>query len=114
MKQETCVSLDMYMTGQILGYMIRKSGYKISQIQRELNLACPQPVYRWMNGQAMPSVDNLYKLSRLLKVHMEELVVPMQDDVWIVRANRNPAGYVRLKTYRMTYLARNKKSKRVG
>lgn len=112
MKQETCVSLDMYMTGQILNHMIRKSGYKISQIQKELELACPQPIYRWMNGQVMPTIDHLYKLSRLLKVHMEDLVVPMKDDAWIVQQNQNEDELVRLKKYHMTYLERKKNRKR--
>lgn len=112
MKQEACVSLDMYMTGQILNHMIRKSGYKISQLQRELELACPQPIYRWMNGQVMPSVDHLYKLSRLLKVHMEDLVVPMKDDAWIIQQNQNTAEYVRLKKYHVIYLKGKKNRKR--
>lgn len=111
MKKETCVSLDLWMTGRVLNNKIRKSGYTIAQIQKELNLSCPQPIYRWMNGQTMPSIDNLYKLSRILKVHMEDLVVPMQDDVWILYTSRNPEGRIRLKKYHRAFL---KKSKRVG
>ena len=40
-----------------------------------LNLSCPQSVYRWGRGKAMPSVDNLYMISKIFGVSMEELLV---------------------------------------
>ena len=44
-----------------------------------LNLSCPQPVYRWMNGQALPSIDNLYMMHRILGIHMEEMLVARDE-----------------------------------
>ncbi len=118
MKKETCVSLDMQMTGQVLNGKIRKQGYTIAQIQKELKLSCPQPIYRWINGQTMPSIDNLYKLSTILNVHMEDLVVPRQDEVWILQGCENQAQLVRLKRYHKTIhkmrCGKNDQSKRVG
>ena len=52
-------SLDMIMTGQILKNNIKKCGYTVREIQKLLNLSCPQPIYRWMRGRTMPSLDNL-------------------------------------------------------
>ena len=103
MKKETGVSLDMQMTGHVLSVLIRKSGYTIAEIQRELKLSCPQPIYRWMNGQMMPSIDNLYKLSVILNKHMEDLVIPRQDEVWFLHWAQNPAERIRLGAYRKTY-----------
>lgn len=103
MKKETGVSLDMRMTGQLLKQMIRKHGYTVSDIQKELNLSCPQPIYRWLRGQTLPSIDNLYRLSTLLKVHMEDLVLPRQDEVWVIQRKRNPCQGKRLETYRNMY-----------
>ena len=80
MKKKACVSLDMTMTGHVLNLMIKKRGYTVSEIQKELGLSCPQPIYRWINGQTLPSIDNLYKLSTLLEVHMEDLILPRQDE----------------------------------
>lgn len=51
------------------------AGYSVKEIQEFLHLSCPQPVYRWFKGQILPSLDHLYVLSRLLGVHMEELIV---------------------------------------
>ena len=52
------------------------SGYTVKDIQKILHLSCPQPIYRWFKGSILPSVDHLYVLSRLLKVRMEDLLVP--------------------------------------
>ncbi|MDE7417491.1 MAG: helix-turn-helix domain-containing protein [Lachnospiraceae bacterium] len=118
MKKEISVSLDMQMTGKVLSDMIRKRGYTIAEIQRELKLSCPQPIYRWMNGQTMPSIDNLYKLSTILNVHMEDLVIPRQDEVWILHRNQNLAKCIRLKKYHETYRKicqeKNQKPKKAG
>ena len=55
MKKKACVSLDMTMTGHVLNLMIKKRGYTVSEIQKELGLSCPQPIYRWINGQTLPT-----------------------------------------------------------
>lgn len=105
MKKETGVSLDVLMTGQVLSGKIKKSGYTIAEIQRKLKLACPQPVYRWINGQTLPSIDNLYNLSKLLKVPMDELVVARQDEVWVQQVGCNRNENIRLKTYHSRILS---------
>ena len=40
-----------------------------------VGLAAPQAVYRWLKGSNMPSVDNLYALSRYLNVQMDDVIV---------------------------------------
>lgn len=67
--------IDLKKTGKRLENLMRKKGYSVKDIQNILHLSCPQPIYRWMRGQILPSVDHLYVLSRVLQVHMEELLV---------------------------------------
>ena len=69
-------NIDMKKTGLLLKVTIEKAGYTVKDIQNILHLSCPQPIYRWFKGSILPSVDHLYVLSRLLKVHMEDLLVP--------------------------------------
>lgn len=64
-------NIDMKKTGLLLKETIEKAGYTVKDIQKILNLSCPQPIYRWFKGLILPSVDHLYVLSRLLKLHME-------------------------------------------
>lgn len=68
-------NIDVVKTGEKIETLIRSAGYTVKDIQGYLGLNCPQSIYRWFKGQILPSVTHLYALSRLLNVHMEELVV---------------------------------------
>ena len=73
---KTFTTLDAVLTGRKIHSAIKQSGYSIRELQEMLGLSCPQPIYRWIKGRTLPSIDNLYMLSRILGVHMEELLVP--------------------------------------
>lgn len=76
MKQsKTYPNIDMIQTGFKLKMYIDNSDMSVKDIQVYLHLSCPQPIYRWMNGKILPSVDHLLMLSELFGVHMEELLV---------------------------------------
>ena len=77
MSKAVCISLDLALTGKQIHSAIKDSGYSIKQIQEMLYLSCPQPIYRWIHGYTLPSVDHLYRLSKIFCVHMEELLVEM-------------------------------------
>lgn len=79
----TYPNIDMEMTGLKLKRLISNAGYAVKDIQNHLHLSCPQPIYRWYKGQILPSVDNLFMLSELLNVHMEELLVKKTTEVII-------------------------------
>ncbi len=72
----TPASLDAIQTGRKINSAIKQSGYSIRELQEMLGLSCPQPIYRWIRGRTLPSIDNLYMLSRILEVPMDELLVP--------------------------------------
>jgi len=79
MKQsKTYPNIDMIQTGLKLKMYIDNSGMSVRDIQGYLHLSCPQPIYRWMNGKILPSIDHLLMLSELFGVHMEELLVKEQ------------------------------------
>ena len=79
-RREGYPNLDLKQSGNLLRYQIRKSGYSVRDIQNYLVLSCPQPVYWWFQGKTLPSVDHLYALSRLLGVHMEDLLARPQEN----------------------------------
>ena len=66
--------IDQVKTGKKIKTMLEKAGYDVKYIQAYLHLSCPQSVYRWFKGKILPSVDHLCALSRLLGVHMEDLL----------------------------------------
>ena len=67
--------IDQVKTGIKLKMMLKAAGYDVKSIQEYLHLSCPQSIYRWFKGKVLPSVEHLCALSRLLNVHMEELLV---------------------------------------
>ncbi len=67
--------IDQVKTGIKLKMMLKAAGYEVRDIQEYLHLSCPQSIYRWFKGKILPSVEHLCALSKLLNVHMEELIV---------------------------------------
>ena len=67
--------IDQIKTGKKLKNLLELYGFDVRYLQGYLHLSCPQSIYRWYKGQALPSVEHFYALSKLLDVHMEELFV---------------------------------------
>lgn len=74
-------NIDMIQTGKQLKKYIENAGMSVKDIQEHLHLSCPQPIYRWISGKILPSVDHLLVLSELFGVHMEELLVKKQKNI---------------------------------
>jgi hypothetical protein len=43
--------------------------------RRRLAFNSPQAIYKWQNGTALPSVDNLVCLAALLRVRMDDILI---------------------------------------
>lgn len=67
--------IDQNRTGLKLEIMMRFSGYDVKYIQKYLHLSCPQSVYRWFKGKALPSIEHLYAVSRLIGASMEDFLI---------------------------------------
>jgi len=61
-------------TGIRLRRIMDRLGLSARDVQEYLGLGCVQSVYRWLDGQSMPTVDNLYALSELFQMPMDEIV----------------------------------------
>lgn len=84
--------IDQVKTGIKLKMILKATGYSVKYIQEYLHLSCPQSIYRWFKGKALPSVEHLCALSKLLKVHMEELLVLQGESVMynVIALSDNP------------------------
>ena len=67
-------TIDKAKTGQQIRLLMEKRGVTVRDVKDALSLACVQSVYHWLDGQSMPTLDNLYALNELLKVPMDMLV----------------------------------------
>lgn len=76
-----CTTLDVGKTGQNIKRAIQDSDYTVRELQELLHLGCIQPIYRWMAGRTLPSLDNLYILCKLLGVSIEDVLVERGADL---------------------------------
>ena len=67
--------IDMRATGAHIKELMNTREVTVQDVQEAMGLASPQAVSRWLRGSNMPSVDNLYALSRYLNVSMEDVIV---------------------------------------
>ena len=67
--------IDMRATGTHIKALMDAREVTVQDVQNAMGLAAPQAVYRWLKGSNMPSVDNLYALSRYLNVQMDDVIV---------------------------------------
>lgn len=61
-------------TGQRIRKIMEERGYTVSDVQEYLDLTTPQSIYHWFRGRNLPTIDNLYALSELFKVPIDEMV----------------------------------------
>ena len=67
--------IDPVATGANILRLRREQGFTVRDLQRYFGFEEPQAIYKWQRGQTLPSVDNLYALSALLDVPMNEILV---------------------------------------
>ena len=68
--------IDLAATGANIARLRKASGLSVSELQEYFGFEAPQAIYKWQRGECLPSTDNLYALSWLLQVSIEEILVP--------------------------------------
>ena len=67
-------TIDMKATGIRLKRIMKMYGFSVKDVQQYLNLGSVQSIYHWLNGQSMPTIDNLYALSELFQIPIDAMV----------------------------------------
>ena len=67
--------IDIKATGERINELKDAAGMTVKDIQTIMGFASPYPVYKWINGQNLPSLDNLVILATVLGVKMDDIVV---------------------------------------
>ena len=71
--------IDPVATGNNIVRLREKRGLTVRDLQVFFGFEAPQAIYKWQRGQSLPSVDNLYALSVLLEVPMDDILVRKND-----------------------------------
>ena len=66
--------INMRDTGINFRRLMDKRGISVKDVKDYLGLTSIQSVYNWLNGINMPTIDNLYALSQMLDVSIDEIV----------------------------------------
>ena len=51
--------IDMIRTGQNIGRLRKQAGLSVRDLQDIFGFATPQAIYKWQQGAALPTIDNL-------------------------------------------------------
>jgi transcriptional regulator with XRE-family HTH domain len=68
-------TINMYKTGQNILRLREASGLSVKELQDIFGFATPQAIYKWQQGAALPTVDNLIVLAAVFNVHMDDILV---------------------------------------
>ena len=69
------LTIDMIRTGQNITRLRRQAGLSVRDLQDIFGFATPQAIYKWQQGVALPTIDNLVVLAAVLQVRMDDILV---------------------------------------
>ena len=73
--------IDRKRTGVKLRRIMDERGLSVKDVQQYLELGSVQSVYHWLNGLSMPTIDNLYALSELFHMPIDDMVCGNRENV---------------------------------
>lgn len=67
-------TIDRAATGCNLRKLMLERNISVPELQKYLGLSSFQSIYHWLSGRSLPSIDNIYALSELFQVPMDEII----------------------------------------
>lgn len=67
--------IDMVKTGQNIARLRKQAGLSVRDLQDIFGFATPQAIYKWQQGVALPTIDNLVVLAAVLQVRLDDILV---------------------------------------
>ena len=71
----TLPTIDTVGTGIRIMDLRKKAGLPVKDLQMMLGFATPDAIYKWQNGAAMPTLDNLIVLAAIFNVPIDDIIV---------------------------------------
>ncbi|MBC8579584.1 helix-turn-helix domain-containing protein [Zhenhengia yiwuensis] len=67
--------IDVQATGANILRLRKLNGLSVKDLQVYFGFEGPQAIYKWQWGQCLPSIDNLFALSKLFNTSIDEILV---------------------------------------
>lgn len=74
-----CRVVDLVKTGKNIERLLRERGLTARDVQQRLGFAERRPVYFWIQGKNLPSIDNLFMLAEILRVSIDEILITKDE-----------------------------------
>ena len=71
----TLPTIDLAQTGANIVSLRKAAGLTVHDLQMVFGFNSPQAIYKWQNGAALPTVDNLIFLAALFHVRIDDILV---------------------------------------
>ena len=68
-------AIDAIATGANIRALIKSKGFKVTDIQTIFGFHTPQAIFKWMRGDALPSIDNIVILAHILDVTIDKIII---------------------------------------
>ena len=68
-------AIDMIATGHNIERLRRAEGMSVRELQEVFGFSTPQAIYKWQRGDALPTLDNMAALARVLHVSIEDILI---------------------------------------
>ena len=65
-----CRVIDLVKTGKNIKRLLSERGLNARDVQQRLGFAERRPVYFWIQGKNLPSIDNLFMLAEMLRFRL--------------------------------------------
>lgn len=69
------LTINMTATGQNINKLRRQAGLSVKDLQNAFGFATPQAIYKWQQGAALPTIDNLVVLTAILNVCIDDILI---------------------------------------
>lgn len=90
--------IDKKKTGIQLRRIMDERELSVKDVQQYLRLGSVQSVYHWLNGLSMPTIDNLYALSELFQMPVDDMLCGNRRYNYSLTSRQN-SQFERLRTY---------------
>ena len=74
-----CRVIDLVKTGKNIERLLSERGLTARDVQQLLGFSERRPVYFWIQGKNLPSIDNLFMLAEMLQVPIDEILIPKDE-----------------------------------
>ena len=71
----------MIRTGENIRKIRKQRGITVRQLQEIFGFSTPQAIYKWQQGTALPTIDNLLVLSSVLDVPIERILILEKESI---------------------------------